>query len=536
MANVRRPISTHKLWKSWHLIPILHIDHLRKKLPRYLSILVFFPLAWIAQYLPKKLMILIPSRFALIFGLLAGENNKKIRNNDWLDKAKKHELTRDLATYHLADMFDRYGEANKLSHLIDGCVTEAGLIKGDVTSILSWANFNLGFQDYGLLLDKVIKLLESEDLRNPESNLRFLPYHANYLGHISLLQKYISYYSITDKDRVLGIWSDSCVNRYYLDKVIDWSPLKIQMFDGKPPKTFADPRTVEFTVSRERQNKWRVDLANGSYTGQSFPEANPPESHFLEINEVENVRAQEICKSIGLNLDKWFVCLHVRQGPLGFTNDSNRDADILSYRDFCKQVLDMGGQVIRMGDPSFPKLPTDFPAIDYAHSEARSTFFDTWLWGSCRWWTGTNNGPAGVAMTFGKPRLMTNSWLWEGIGQVNDLWMPKQMVDTESGRILTPNETIRSGVSRACSKEKLEAKKLLLRPNSPSELKEAAIEMFERTIPDIGFTSSPTELEKHFSQVMRIPYSEPHVSFPKYYAGKWESLLPDNFLEEALQE
>ena len=110
--------------------------------------------------------------------------------------------------------------------------------------------------------------------------------------------------------------------------------------------------------------------------------------------------------------------------------------------------------------------------------------------------------------------------------------MPKLMMNAESGRILTPNETIRSALSRACSKEKLDAKKLSLRPNSPSELKEAAIEMFERTIPGSDFTSSPTELEKHFSQVMKIPYSAPHVSFPKYYARKWESLLPENFLEE----
>lgn len=525
-------VSISKIWIQWHLLPVLHPDYVRKRLPKSVASFFFLPLTLLAQYVPKRLMILIPRRFRLFFGLLSNEREKSENTSGWLEHARKYEVTRDLATYHLADLFERSGEANNLSRLINECVTEAGLFRGEVTSILSWANFNLGFQDYALLQDNVIKLLESKDLINPESNLRFLPYHANYLGHLSLLQKYISYYTITDRDRIIGIWPDSCVNRYYLDKVIDWSPIKIQIFDGRPPKVFTDPRTVEFTASRERQNKWRIDLANGTFTEQNYPEANPPMSHFLEINENEDIRAQDICKTIGLNPAKWFVCLHVRQGPLGLTKDSNRDADILSYRDFCKQVLEMGGQVVRMGDPSFPKLPTDFPAIDYAHSSARSTFFDTWLWGSCRWWTGTNNGPAGVAMTFGKPRLMTNSWLWEGVGQVNDLWMPKLMMNAESGRILTPNETIRSALSRACSKEKLDAKKLSLRPNSPSELKEAAIEMFERTIPGSDFTSSPTELEKHFSQVMKIPYSAPHVSFPKYYARKWESLLPENYLEK----
>ena len=529
-----RLVSLNKnLRDKWNLLPVISIDHIREKFDNNFVKLFLLLLSLISQFLPQKFMIAFPKRFALVFGLLAKEGKRCEKSIDWLNIASKHELTRDLAVYHSLDFFGKKRDSNNLMCLINECISEVGLKRGNIISMISWAHFNLGFEQYYILFDKIIQLLESEDLKNPTNNLRLLPYHANYIGHIGFLQKYISYYAEIDKDRVIGIWPDSSVNRYYLEKVLNWSPLKIHIFDGQPPRVFEDPRSVDFMYSRVNENKWRVDLASGSFREQNYPEANPPSSHFLEITESEDARAENLCKSIGLNPTKWFVCLHVRQGPAGFIKDVNRDADIHTYRDFCKQVLEMGGQVVRMGDPSFPKLPTNFPAIDYAHSTFRSAFFDTWLWGRCRWWTGTNIGPSVVAMTFGKPRLMTDTWLWEGVGQANDLWMPKLLVNKEFGRILTPYETIQNAASRAVSKDALASKKLALRSNSASELREAAVEMFERTLPGSYSNSLPTQLEKHYARVMRIPDNSPHNRFPKYFASQWELLLPDNFLENS---
>ena len=83
---------------------------------------------------------------------------------------------------------------------------------------------------------------------------------------------------------------------------------------------------------------------------------------------------------MNISKSKWFVVLHIREVLKGSqVSIRAEDSRVENYRDFCNSVNELGGQVVRMGNRNFPKLASDFPAIDYAYSEFKSDFFDTWL-------------------------------------------------------------------------------------------------------------------------------------------------------------
>jgi putative glycosyltransferase (TIGR04372 family) len=350
------------------------------------------------------------------------------------------------------------------------------------------------------------------------------------MGHLGFLQKYINYYSELQDERIIGIWPDNCVNPYFLTKIIDSSPIEIRCFPGNPPKSFPDMRQVDSLIfSRVRENSWRFELSAASFSGQTFPESGTSPGSFLKIFPEEDVRAELLQKKLGMDKKKWFVCLHVRESTNGFSaSGQNRDADISTYLEFCKQIQELGGQVIRMGDPSFPALPHGYPAIDYAHSEYRSNFFDTWLWGRCRWWTGTQNGPSFAAMALGTPRLITNQWFWDINGPSYDMWLPQLLIDNRTNHILTPSQTIAHTLSRSMSREQLHSHNLKLRSNSPEELRIAAIEMFQVTqfrqkndLRDPRISIS--EFDRNFSTLMRVPAASSTIPISKNFSEKWQA-------------
>jgi hypothetical protein len=93
------------------------------------------------------------------------------------------------------------------------------------------------------------------------------------------------------------------------------------------------------------QNRWEA-------------ENRPP----LAVRREETDAALRVLRRrLGIPEDAWYVCLHVREpsfhGRWNKVWEQARDADIRTYGAAIKTIVERGGYVIRMGDPSMPPLP-----------------------------------------------------------------------------------------------------------------------------------------------------------------------------------
>lgn len=116
--------------------------------------------------------------------------------------------------------------------------------------------------------------------------------------------------------------------------------------------------------------------------------------------------------AMGVPKDAWFVVFHARSSGfygegIGFIQ-KHRNAPLSSYIPAVHAIVESGGWVVRMGDPSMPKLKPMTRVIDMAHSDYRSRKLDVFLWSSCRFFLGTTSGPTNAVISFHTPTLLVN--------------------------------------------------------------------------------------------------------------------------------
>lgn len=214
--------------------------------------------------------------------------------------------------------------------------------------------------------------------------------------------------------------------------------------------------------------------------------------------------------------------MHIRQAKFGSkVSIRAEDADINNYLSFCLTVNELGGQVIRMGDRNFPKLPKDYPAVDYAYSDFKSDFFDTWLWGRCKWWTGNFNGACWPSLIFGVPRLITDAWPWDVNGPSTDYILPKLLQRIDTNYTFGIEETINNKLSKNTKKERFKDQNLTLLDNSAEDLAVAAEFMYSKTIPVQEVESKTRKSENVLASILKVPSSSSAMSTPDFFSKKW---------------
>ena len=120
---------------------------------------------------------------------------------------------------------------------------------------------------------------------------------------------------------------------------------------------------------------------------------------------------------------------------------------------------DVGGWVIRMGDPSMVALPSMPNVLDYCHSDLRADWMDVFIAAHCRFMIGTSSGPAYVPPLYGVPSVLTNWW-----PPAQRPWHPSTFsfqngAQIGDGRLLTLSETLREPFSYCHSLTYLEMSK-----------------------------------------------------------------------------
>ena len=199
----------------------------------------------------------------------------------------------------------------------------------------------------------------------------------------------------------------------------------------------------------------------------------------LEFSPKLNKKAKEDLLRLGVPINSWFVCLHVRES--GFKNDSGRreyrNSTIDKYIPAIKEITKMGGIVIRLGDKSMKPLPKMDKVIDYPYSEVKSDLMDIYLIKHCRFYIATSSGIYDTAVLLGKKILMTNCYAWiAGYPlQIHSRGLIKHVYSKKLKRFLTLNERISSDWSMQEIWGDINENYILFE-NSSNDIRDAVIE------------------------------------------------------------
>lgn len=147
----------------------------------------------------------------------------------------------------------------------------------------------------------------------------------------------------------------------------------------------------------------------------------------LRFPEAEAGPVRERLIDFGLDPDpgRWLVCLHLRGE--GFRGDrrSVRNVDHQTYLPAIRHVIEAGGQVVRLGDPSMPEFPGIEGLVDLAvHPD---TFAEQmYALSKARFFLGSDSGPAALAGAFRVPCAVTNC-LGYGVWNRGDVMLTKRL-------------------------------------------------------------------------------------------------------------
>ena len=167
-------------------------------------------------------------------------------------------------------------------------------------------------------------------------------------------------------------------------------------------------------------------------------------SPLLQVSDEIESRGRRVLRRWGLDEDTWFVGLHVRDGQHSRRRQLP-NADISSYLPAIRQIIELGGAVIRMGNPTMPALPKMQGLVDYAHSVERVDWMDVFLWGKSKFFIGTNSGGSDVPQAFGVPVIKSNfSHIGQSFYSPYSFMVPKLFRNKFSGQLLSLSEIFES--------------------------------------------------------------------------------------------
>jgi putative glycosyltransferase (TIGR04372 family) len=359
--------------------------------------------------------------------------------------------------------------------------------------------------------------------------LRFLTEFPTAIGHIAVLDSYVKMGLLGQRssDHPVLLVSPRLSNPCYLDywrqylpdMITDPEALKLLM----PVARYLEDRIFVVKDSTGKQNMGDDYGGVGIQASIQAQWEVKGHSHLLNLTEADRERGWECLERLHMPPNAWFIGLHVREGKT--SQRGFRDADISGYLTAIETIVKRGGWIIRMGDPSMIPLPPMEHVIDYANSKERSDWMDVFLWACCRFFIGTQSGPAWVPPTFGIPCVATNwtffSRRWFG----QDLFIPKLLWSENEKRYLTFAESLNPAIGDAESIDYLKKQGISIINNTPEELNDVVVEMLDRLEGKLHYSQEDEELQKSFNKMWNANSHKANGRIGREFLNKWKHLL-----------
>lgn len=340
-----------------------------------------------------------------------------------------------------------------------------------------------------------------------DANIRFVaPSCAGSIGVISMLEAHI-------KAKLLGM-QPNCQTLLFVKPNVHISNWAFLNYWRKYVTLVEDPKSIQaLEPAAAHLTDWvnwvvPLDGQEQFYTGASaivrkrWEEENRPPLLSLEDSHREN--GWRILNGLGMPLDAWFTCLHVRES--GFKNDlavdSYRNAEIETYYPMIEAITRAGGWVVRVGDPSMKPLRPMPNVIDYVHTQFYADWMDVFLCASCRFFISTSSGLCGVSYSFGIPVVQTNFVPLSAISTGSrDIFIPKMFRSKHDGRMLSFKEILSPPISTSYWQYRYTALNVETIDNTPEEISDLVLEMNARMENHISYTPQDEELQERFRKL-----------------------------------
>jgi putative glycosyltransferase (TIGR04372 family) len=190
----------------------------------------------------------------------------------------------------------------------------------------------------------------------------------------------------------------------------------------------------------------------------------------------------------GIKEDDWFVCLETQSVGDGRYNPQDfKFTPIEDYYEAIKKVIDAGGWVIRMGDPSMVKLELDAidtdksKIIDYAHYADRSADLEVALCASCHLFVSAWSKLRIVAHAFERPVCSINCSLSGDVAwHPKEVFLPMLYYSLYDHRIMALEEILASESAYQFHKQYLTHERIALLRNTPDEIANTILEALQQ--------------------------------------------------------
>jgi putative glycosyltransferase (TIGR04372 family) len=242
----------------------------------------------------------------------------------------------------------------------------------------------------------------------------------------------------------------------------------------------------------------------------------------LQLKHGDKLKGEEVLRALKIPGNDWFVTLHCRESGYlhksGRSTQSNfRNADIDSYLDAIHCIVERGGWVIRMGDPSMKPLTGMDRVVDYAHSDLKSDFMDLFLCASSRFMIGTSSGCSLLASVFGVPTIGTN--LTPGVTSISSdrldsIIITKLLYSRREHRLLRFDEIFGSKLAYFDHDYEFDREDLQLVDNTAEEIRDVTLQMFDILDGKSTDDAEEDQMQADYKALMRLPHP------PLYRVGR----------------
>jgi putative glycosyltransferase (TIGR04372 family) len=223
----------------------------------------------------------------------------------------------------------------------------------------------------------------------------------------------------------------------------------------------------------------------------------------LDLSKTLETAGDEAMRKFGLSDGDWWVTLHVREG--GYyedTNNSHRNADITSYFPAAEAIIQRGGWVVRIGDPSMRPLPPMDRVIDYVHTDAFSGWLDLYLAARCRFMLGMSSGPCTLPVLYGRPTVCTNFVPHRRLaGTKNTIVIPKFAWLEREGRYMSSIELIASPLGVAFFGDMFQKQGVTVIDNILDEITGVTLEMLGRLDGSVQYSGEDNIRQRRFEEL-----------------------------------
>jgi len=224
----------------------------------------------------------------------------------------------------------------------------------------------------------------------------------------------------------------------------------------------------------------------------------------LDLSEPLSTAGQAVMRKFGLGERDWWVTVHAREvGYYQDTNISYRNADIATYIPAIEAIVERGGWVVRIGDPSMNPLPPMDRVIDYVHTDAFSDWMDLYLAARCRFMLGMSSGPCTLPVLFGRPMVCTNFISMDRMmATKNTMVIPKLVWLEREARFMSTSEVLASPLEAAYHSEDVYVTHgVTVVNNSADDITAVALEMLQVIEGSAQYSDKDDRKQRQFQEL-----------------------------------